>query len=101
MGSSIRVIVCNERCRGDVHWNTSEWRKDPDTGKRKRIERPLSEWISYTDVSLRIVSDDLWERAQHRLRPPDGEKPIKTGGNPSFAVGSLNLRRLRYALHHH
>ena len=49
--------------------NASEWRKDPDTGKRRRIMRPRSEWISYVDESLRIVTDDLWERAQRRTRP--------------------------------
>ena len=26
----------------DLYWNASEWRKDPDTGKRKRIMRPRS-----------------------------------------------------------
>jgi site-specific DNA recombinase len=56
MGSGIRVIVRNERYRGVVHWNTSEWRKDPDTGKRKRVMRPRSEWVSSVDESLRIVS---------------------------------------------
>ena len=28
MGSGIRVILRNERYRGTVHWNASEWRKD-------------------------------------------------------------------------
>jgi Recombinase len=40
MGSAIRVIVRNERYRGGIHWNTSEWRKDPDSGMRKRVMRP-------------------------------------------------------------
>ena len=66
MGSGIRIILRDERYRGVVYWNTSEWRKDPDTGKRKRIMRPRSEWISYVDELLRIVSDDLWQRAQRR-----------------------------------
>jgi site-specific DNA recombinase len=66
MGSGIRIILRNERYRGVVHWNTSEWRKDPDTGKRRRITRPRSEWISYVDESQRIISDELWERAKRR-----------------------------------
>src|SRR5258708_5287748 len=37
MGSGIRAILRNERYRGVVHWNTSEGRKDPDTGRRKRV----------------------------------------------------------------
>ena len=36
MGSGVRVMLQNERYRGAIHWNTSEWRKDPDTGKRRR-----------------------------------------------------------------
>ncbi len=88
MGSAIRVIVRNERYRGVVHWNTSEWRKDPDSGKRKRVMRPRSEWISYVDESLRIVSDDLWERAQRRTRPAT-DKRFKSGGKPKFLLSGL------------
>lgn len=40
MGSAIRVIVRNGRYCGVVHWNASEWRKDPDSGKLKRVMRP-------------------------------------------------------------
>lgn len=73
MGSGVRVILNNERYRGVVQGNTSEWRKDPDTGKRRRVMRPHSEWITHVDESLRIVSDDLWERAQRRSRPAPNE----------------------------
>lgn len=89
MGSAIRVIVRNERYRGIVHWNTSEWRKDPDTGRRKRITRPRSEWVTHVDESLRIVSDDLWARAQHRVGPAKDGKRIKTGGKPKFLLSGL------------
>jgi hypothetical protein len=72
MGSAVRVILRNERYRGVVHSNQSEWRKDPDTGKRQRVERPRTEWITRTDDSLRIVSDELWQRAHVRLlQSPD------------------------------
>jgi site-specific DNA recombinase len=89
MGSAIRGILRNERYRGVVHWNTSEWRKDPDTGKRKRVVRPRSEWISYVDESLRIVSDDLWERAQRRARPSKDDNRFKSGGRPKFLLSGL------------
>jgi hypothetical protein len=61
------VILHNERYRGVLQWNTSEWRKDPDTGKRRRVMRPRAEWITHVDESLRIISDDLWERAQRAM----------------------------------
>jgi site-specific DNA recombinase len=89
MGSGIRVIVRNERYRGVVHWNTSEWRKDPDTGKRKRVMRPRAEWISSVDESLRIVSDELWERAQRRMRPVKEGERIRSGGKPKFLLSGL------------
>ena len=38
--------------------------KDPDSGKRIRIARPKGEWITRTDESLRIVSDELFARAK-------------------------------------
>jgi len=89
MGSAIRVIVRNERYRGVIHRNASEWRKDPDSGKRKRVVRPRSEWISYVDESLRIVSDDLWNRAQRRMQPAKDDKKFKTGGRPKFLLSGL------------
>jgi hypothetical protein len=89
MGSGIRAILRNERYRGVVHWNTSEWRKDPDTGRRKRVARPREEWISHTDESLRIISDDLWERAQRRTRAPKNGARLKTGGKPKYLLSGL------------
>lgn len=89
MGSAIRVIVRNERYRGVIHWNTSEWRKDPDTGKRLRVLRPKSEWITHADESLRIVSDALFERAQGRMRRPAGKKQAHTGGKPKYLLSGL------------
>jgi site-specific DNA recombinase len=98
MGAAIRVIVRNERYRGVIHWNTSEWRKDPDTGKRLRVMRPKSDWISHTDESLRIVSDALFERAQRRMRRPAGKEQVHTGGKPKYLFvrtpALLCLRRL-------
>lgn len=87
--SGIRVILRNEKYRGVVHWNTSEWRKDPDTGKRKRVMRPRSEWVSFVDESLRIVSDELWERAQLRMRPRNEGKQNRSGGKPKFLLSGL------------
>lgn len=93
MGSGVRAIVLNERYRGVIHWNTSEWRKDPDSGKRQRIMRPRSEWITHADELLRIVSDELFERAQRRFRDPTG-KSVRSGGGgkgrgPKYLLSGL------------
>jgi site-specific DNA recombinase len=89
MGSGIHVILRNERYRGVVHWNCSEWRKDPDTGKRQRVMRPQSEWITHRDESLRIVSDDLWQRSQRRLNPAKEDTRLKAGGKPKYLLSGL------------
>jgi hypothetical protein len=90
VASGVRVILRNERYRGVVHWNTSEWKKDPDTGKRKRIERPRSEWISRADESLRIISDGLWERARLRFkRINESGKWAQPKGKPKYLLSGL------------
>jgi site-specific DNA recombinase len=90
IGSGIRIILRNERYRGVVHWNTSEWRKDPDTGKRRRITRPRSEWISYVDESQRIISDELWERAKRRIqRTAEDSHWAAPKGKPKYLLSGL------------
>ena len=89
MGSGVRVILRNERYRGVICWNASEWVKDPDTGRRKRVPRPRKEWISHVDESLRIISDDLWDRAWRRVRPANTDKRLKAGGKPKYLLSGL------------
>ena len=88
MGSAVRAMLRNERYTGTVHWNTSEWVKDPDTGKRSRRMRPRSEWITHKDEALRIVSDELFERAQRRTRL-GGDQRLKSGGKPKYLLSGL------------
>jgi site-specific DNA recombinase len=88
MGSGIRVILLNPRYKGQVIWNQSEWRKDPDMGKRQRIIRPRSEWITHLDESLRIVPNALWDRAQRRMKPELAEAH-RSGGKPKYLLSGL------------
>ena len=46
-------LLCNELYIGRQIWNRSQWIKDPDTGKRKRINRPTDEWILEERPELR------------------------------------------------
>ena len=90
MGSGVRVILRNERYRGVVHWNASEWLKDPDTGKRLRIERPRSEWISHTDQGLRIVPEELWARVRRRIElTAEGGNWALPRGKPKYLLSGL------------
>ena len=51
--------------------------------------RPRAEWITHIDELLRIVSDDLWERAQRRSRPAPEDVRLKAGGKPKYLLSGL------------
>ena len=68
-------VLNNELYRGRHIWNRSQWVKDPDTGRRKRIERPESEWTVNQRDDLRIVTDELWDKVRARFK---GSR-LKTG----------------------
>jgi hypothetical protein len=44
-----------------------EWIKDHETGERRRLERPESEWLRQRDESWRIVSEALWADVRDRI----------------------------------
>jgi site-specific DNA recombinase len=60
-------ILNNDVYRGVVIWNRARWiRSAADSGKRKQVMNPRTEWIEHKDESLRIVSDALWQRVKGR-----------------------------------
>jgi len=59
-------MLNNELYIGRVTWNRRQWLKDPETGRRRYVERPQSEWQTREAPELRIVSDELWQRVQDR-----------------------------------
>jgi site-specific DNA recombinase len=94
--SAIREVLRNPIYRGEYVWNRSEWIKDHETGRRRRYERPESEWVRRQDEALRIVSDEVWWAAQARmgrstLRRRERERP----GRP---LGSRSSSQARHAL---
>lgn len=78
-------VLNNELYVGRYVWNRSQWVKDPDTGKRTRVDRPRDEW-SVTDMPhLRIVDDTAWAAARTRMarreiKQQGGRKPTLFGG---------------------
>ncbi|OYV74768.1 MAG: hypothetical protein B7Z66_15380 [Chromatiales bacterium 21-64-14] len=64
-------ILNNVLYRGLMVWNRSKWVRNPDTGRRKRVERDQCEWITVEQPALRIIDDDLWRRVQARLHRGD------------------------------
>lgn len=84
-GSSTRGLglLHNELYRGRVLWNRRQWLKDPDTGKRRYVERPQSEWLERDAPELRIISNELWDAAHARRRSgvfgaAPGTRPART-----------------------
>jgi site-specific DNA recombinase len=63
--STVREVLHRELYRGVLVWNRS--RKRDDWGQKKQRRRPESEWERVEIPSLRIVSDDVWHAAHHRL----------------------------------
>ncbi len=57
-------ILYNEAYIGFVIYNRLHMVKDPETGKRLPRLNPPSDWVVTEVPELRIVEDDLWERAQ-------------------------------------
>lgn len=61
-------ILANPIYVGRQIWNRSKWIKHPDSGRRRRLEHPESEWIITEHPELAIVSEAVWDAAQERIR---------------------------------
>ena len=65
-GTAIRAMLANEIYVGRMVWNRREWRRHPDTRKRKPEKRAANEWVVTKVPALRIVNDKLWAKVQKR-----------------------------------
>ena len=64
--ATISRILDNEKYAGRWIWNRTESRRDPKTGRRRRFDKPESEWVINEDEELRIVPKQLWEAVRER-----------------------------------
>lgn len=80
--STLHAILHNERYAGREVWNRSQWLRDPDTGKRTRVDRPESEWV-VREVP-RLVDEATWKRVQARFRQNTGR-----GGRRNYLLSGL------------
>jgi site-specific DNA recombinase len=75
-------LLNNELYAGRLVWNRRQWLKDPETGRRRYVDRPREEWQVREVPTLRIVPDDLWRavraRDASRNTRPQGGAPMKT-----------------------
>ncbi|HXA67026.1 MAG TPA: recombinase family protein [Bryobacteraceae bacterium] len=66
--TAIRAMLRNELYLGRILWNRSQFVKHPGTNRRVKRARPKTEWRTAERPELQIISDDLWQRVQERLR---------------------------------
>ncbi|MGC8507884.1 MAG: recombinase family protein [Thiomonas sp.] len=102
MASAVRVILKNPLYCGRLRWNVSQFVRDPDTGKYKRRRRPKADWVEHREESLRIVSDEFFERAHARTRVlANGDKRLKSGGKAKYLLSGLlvcNVCKAHYVI---
>ena len=92
--ATISRILDNDKYAGRWIWNRTESRRDPRTGRRRRFEKPESEWIVREDESLRIVPAELWDTcpgspkgdASHVARRRWEARVLEQAGQPAGAV---------------
>lgn len=79
-------VLNNPLYAGRVVWNRGQWVKDPDSGRRRRIERPREEWLEQDRPDLRIVPQPLWDAVQARmgLLKPGGRRGGQAPGRTLF-----------------
>lgn len=61
---------------GRLIWNRRQWLKDPETGKRRYVDRPKEEWQVREVPELRIIDAELWAavRARDQRHPNHSKK---------------------------
>jgi site-specific DNA recombinase len=62
--SAIREICRNEIYHGVRVWNRTQFVFNSAEGTRRKRKRPPSEWVRIEVPSLRIISDEVWEKVQ-------------------------------------
>ena len=60
-------ILRNRLYVGELVWNKRTWAKDPDSGRRRARANDAGMLVTESVPDLRIIDQELWERAQARL----------------------------------
>ncbi|WP_374309978.1 recombinase family protein [Methylocella sp.] len=68
-------LILNELYAGRIVWNKVRMIKNPDTGKRVSRPNPPSEWQAIDAPHLRIVDQDIYEKAVATKLERGGPKP--------------------------
>ena len=77
--STISRILRNEKYTGRWTWNRTETRRDPRTGRKRRVEKPTADWHVTCSEDLRIISQPTWDRVVARWQDIDRTWPKRAG----------------------
>jgi DNA invertase Pin-like site-specific DNA recombinase len=61
---AVETVVANERYLGRQIWGQQSVEHEPGTGRRIMRDNPRDQWHVVDRPDLRILSDELWNRAQ-------------------------------------
>ena len=90
--AAVRIILHNERYIGRILYNRTETVRDPDTEQVQHRKRDKSEWIIVEKPSLRIIPQELWDRAHSQMAYKRDEVGWgKSGGLAPKAPGRVYL----------
>jgi hypothetical protein len=87
-----RIVSLSHQAPRRSSWNRSYWVKDHESARRRRFERPESEWVRQQDEAWRIVSDELWEAAQ-ATRGRRNERRDGRGRIQRTSIGGASSRK--------
>lgn len=94
--ATVSRILDNEKYMGRWVWNKTESRRDPRTGRRRKFEKPESEWLVTEDESLRIAPQNLWEAVRARRKEVRKTWP---GGNKRGFSADQGSRQAHFPTH--
>lgn len=80
--AGIHQILNRSKYRGQIVWNQTDRVRNPETGKARAKPRPREEWVISEAPHLRIVPDELWDKAQKvgKKRPERIQTWARLGG---------------------
>lgn len=80
--TTVGRILRNPVYIGKLTWNKTSQIIHPVTGKRVKRKNPPAMWIVANAPELRIVSSELWDRAQERMKTTKGKLASQEVGQP-------------------
>ena len=83
--SSVVTLLDSEKYAGHWVWNRRRWFKDSQSGKRRYVKRPESEWTRKEIAELALIGPDTWcaaqaRRAEQRAEYPHFASVVQPGG---------------------